>query len=183
MFRAQEMSPLRRGRRHRRGPHRLRLDPSKTAPNVHEVCELVYSKATSHPARWVLCVPEESAIKSPEELAGGVIATELVGITRNYFDQGVPVKKVEFSWGATEVKARLARRHRRRHRDRLLHQGQQPPHHRHPPHQHHPPHRQQKSLDRPTAKREKIENIALLLKGAIDAREKVGLKMNVPRPS
>src|SRR5690606_12633583 len=75
--------------------------------DVHEVAELVYSKATSRPARWVLCVPNESSVKKLEDLAGGIIATELVNTTRKYFqDHGVDVK-VEFSWGATEVKARL----------------------------------------------------------------------------
>src|ERR1043165_4018637 len=75
--------------------------------DVHEVLELVYSKATSRPTRWVLCVPNESAVQKPEELDGGVIATELVGFTRKYFEQrGIKVR-IEFSWGATEVKARL----------------------------------------------------------------------------
>ena len=76
--------------------------------DVHEVCELSYSKATSNPVRWVLAVPEESKVHRIEDLAGGIIATELVNTTRRYFDERqVPVKKVEFSWGATEVKARL----------------------------------------------------------------------------
>ncbi len=75
--------------------------------NVHEVAELVYSKATSKPARWVLAVPQESALAKPEDLRDGVIATELVNVTREYFQKkSIPVK-VEFSWGATEVKARL----------------------------------------------------------------------------
>ena len=74
---------------------------------VVEVCELTYSKATSRPTRWVLCVPAESDVQRPEDLRGGVVATELLGVTRRYFeDKGVEVK-VEFSWGATEVKARL----------------------------------------------------------------------------
>ena len=76
--------------------------------DVHEVCELSYSKSTSQPVRWVLAVPEESSVQSPADLAGGIIATELVNATSRYFsDQGIAVKKVEFSWGATEVKARL----------------------------------------------------------------------------
>ena len=75
--------------------------------DVHEVAELVYSKATSRPARWVLAVPQESAVKGPEDLRDGVIATELVNVTRQYFlERNIPVR-VEFSWGATEVKARL----------------------------------------------------------------------------
>lgn len=149
--------------------------------DVHEVCELEYSKATRHPVRWVLAVPEESAIKSATDLAGGIIATELVGTTRRYFQKlGVAVKKVEFSWGATEVKARLVdaivdvtetgsslRANKLRIVDTIL-----------------------TSTTRLVAnhkawadpfKRNKIEDLALLLKGAINAREKVGLKMNVPR--
>ncbi|MFP3325365.1 hypothetical protein R0K05_20100, partial [Planococcus sp. SIMBA_160] len=72
--------------------------------DVHEVCELEYSRATPRPVRWVLAVPEESDIHEPKDLAGGIVATELCETTRRYFDeQGVDVRKVEFSWGATEV--------------------------------------------------------------------------------
>ncbi|GAB4190137.1 MAG: ATP phosphoribosyltransferase [Phycisphaeraceae bacterium] len=151
--------------------------------DVHEVCELRYSRATSNPARWVLAVPEESDIHKPEDLAGGIIATELVGTTERYFqDRGIAVKKVEFSWGATEVKARLVdaivditetgssiRANKLRIIDTLL-----------------------TSTTRLIAnkqawadekKRAKIEDLALLLLGAIDAKSKVGLKMNVPKSS
>ena len=149
--------------------------------DIHEVCELSYSKSTARPARWVLAVPEESSVRTPEDLAGGIVATELVNTTTQYFvKQGVPIKKVEFSWGATEVKARLVdaivditetgsslRANNLRVIDTILtsttrlivnHQswGDQ-------------------------AKRHKIEDLALLLNGAINARAKVGLKMNVPR--
>ena len=147
---------------------------------VHEVAELVYSKQRLMPARWVLAVPEESPIARPADLEGGIVATELVNVTRKYFaDKGIHVK-VEFSWGATEVKARLLdaivditetgsslRANKLRAIDTIL-----------------------TSTTRVIAnfdamkiewKRRKIENIAMLLKGAIDAREKVGLKMNVPR--
>ena len=76
--------------------------------DVHEVCELKYSKATSRPARWVLAVPDESPVCKPSDLADGIIATELVNTTARYFaDRQIPIKKIEFSWGATEVKARL----------------------------------------------------------------------------
>ena len=79
--------------------------------DVHEVCELIYSKATSRPVRWVLAVPEESPVKTVKDLAGKIIATELVNTTRNFFSKaGVPVKKVEFSWGATEGRARVDER-------------------------------------------------------------------------
>lgn len=148
--------------------------------DVHEVAELVYSKATSRPARWVLAVPQESNVKGPEDLRDGVIATELVNVTRQYFlERHIPVR-VEFSWGATEVKARLLdaivditetgssiRANNLRIIDTLLtsttrlianHKAWQEP-----------------------AKREKIENIALLLQGAINAREKIGLKLNAPK--
>ena len=149
--------------------------------DVHEVCELTYSKSTSQPARWVLAVPEESGVTSPADLAGGIIATELVNATRKYFgDQNIPIKKVEFSWGATEVKARLVdaivditetgsslRANNLRVIDTILtsttrlivnHRAWED-----------------------QAKRHIIEDLALLLNGAIAARAKVGLKMNVPR--
>ena len=151
--------------------------------DVHEVCELRYSRATSRPAQWVLAVPEESDYHKPEDLAGGIIATELLGTTQRYFqDKGIGVKKVEFSWGATEVKARLVdaivditetgsslRANKLRVIDTLL-----------------------TSTTRLIAnkqawadpkKRAKIEDLALLLQGAIDAKTKVGLKMNAPRAS
>jgi ATP phosphoribosyltransferase len=151
--------------------------------DVHEVLELVYSKATSRPTKWVLCVPNESPVTKPQELDGGVIATELVGFTKKYFDKlGVKVR-IEFSWGATEVKARLLdgivdvtetgssiKANNLRIIDTLM-----------------------TSTTRLIAnkkvwageplKREKIENIALLLQGAINAREKVGLKLNAPKGS
>lgn len=148
--------------------------------DVHEVAELVYSKATSKPARWVLCVPAESAVQKPEDLDGGVIATELVGFTKRYFDaKGVKVK-VEFSWGATEVKARLLdgivditetgssiKANNLRIIDTLLTST--------------PRLIANKATWQDAKKREKIENIALLLKGAMSARQKVGLKLNAPK--
>ena len=149
--------------------------------DVHEVCELTYSKATSRPARWVLAVPEESSVRTVADLAGGIIATELVGTTRRWFDaQGVTVKKVEFSWGATEVKARLVdaivdvtetgsslRANKLRVIDTILESTT----------------RLIANRDAwaNAAKRAKIEDLALLLRGAIAARAKVGLKMNVER--
>jgi ATP phosphoribosyltransferase len=148
--------------------------------NVHEVAELVYSKQKLSPVRWVLAVPEESRIQKAEDLAGGIIATELVNVTRKYFaDRNVPIK-VEFSWGATEIKARLLdgivdvtetgsslRANKLRIVDTIM-----------------------TSSTRLIAnhgtmkidwKRQKIENIALLLQGAISAKEKVGMKMNVAK--
>jgi ATP phosphoribosyltransferase len=148
--------------------------------DVVEVAELVYSKATSKPAKWILAVPEESSVQKAEDLEGGIVATEIQGVTERYFaEKGINVK-VEFSWGATEVKARLLdaivdvtetgssiRANKLRIIDTLM-----------------------TSTTRLIAnkeamqipwKREKIENIAMLLKGAIEARDKVGLKMNAPR--
>jgi len=148
--------------------------------DVVEVAELIYAKQKLRPVRWVLAVPEESDVQTPEQLEGGIVATELVNATRKYFaDKGVNVK-VEFSWGATEVKARLIdgivdvtetgsslAANKLRIIDTLMTSST----------------RFIANADSMTVewKRQMIENIALLLKGAIDAREKVGLKMNVPR--
>src|SRR5687768_9932667 len=148
--------------------------------DVVEVCELTYSRASANPVRWVLAVPEESPIQRPEDFAGKIIATELVNTSKRYFaSKGVQNVTVEFSWGTTEIKARLLdgivestetgsslRANSLRIVDTLL-----------------------TSTTRFVAnkaawaepwKREKMENVAMLLKGAIEARSKVGLKMNVP---
>lgn len=151
--------------------------------DVHEVCELRYSKATSKPAQWVLAVPEESAVQKPEDLVGGIIATELEETVKKYFaEKKIAIKKVEFSWGATEVKARLVdaivditetgsslRANRLRVIDTVLASTTRLV--------------CNKQAWADPAKRAKIEDIALLLQGAIAAREKTGLKMNVPRRS
>lgn len=146
--------------------------------DVHEVCELRYSKATSNPARWVLAVPHESGIEKPEDLAGGIIATELVNATRRYFEEkSIPVK-VEFSWGATEVKARLVsgiveltetgsslKANNLKIIDTLLTSTTR--------------FIANKSAWADDFKKQKIESIAILLNAAIDAKTRVGLKMNV----
>ncbi|MFA9477208.1 ATP phosphoribosyltransferase [Phycisphaerales bacterium AB-hyl4] len=151
--------------------------------DVHEVCELSYSKATAKPVRWVLAVPEESDYHKPEDLAGGIIATELINTTRRYFEQQqIAVKKVEFSWGATEVKARLVdaivdvtetgsslRANKLRVIDELLTSTTRLI--------------ANKQAWADPARRQKIEDLAVLLQGAIAARSKVGLKLNVPRAS
>jgi ATP phosphoribosyltransferase len=147
--------------------------------DVIEICELGYGRASSNLIRWVLAVPDESHATKPEDLAGKIIATELVNTTRRYFaDRNIPIT-VEFSWGTTEIKARLLdgiveltetgsslRANNLRIIDTLL-----------------------TSTTRFVAnrsawaepwKREKMENIAMLLTGAIQAKSKVGLKMNVP---
>jgi ATP phosphoribosyltransferase len=149
--------------------------------DVHEVCELTYSKATSKPARWVLAVPDESPVRNVEDLAGGIIATELVNTTRRFFqERNVRIKKVEFSWGATEVKARLVdaivditetgsslKANNLRIVETILTSTTRLI--------------ANKTAWEDAAKRQKIEDLALLLRGAIAAREKVGLKLNVPR--
>ncbi|MBL7215427.1 MAG: ATP phosphoribosyltransferase [Phycisphaerae bacterium] len=148
--------------------------------DVHEVCELQYSKATSNPARWVLAVPNESGIKKPEELEGGIIATELVNATRRYFEEkGIKVK-VEFSWGATEVKARLVngiveltetgsslRANNLKIIDTLMTSTTR--------------FIANKTSWKDSFKKQKIESIAILLNAAIDAKTRVGLKMNVKK--
>ncbi len=148
--------------------------------DVYEVCELQYSKATSNPARWVLAVPNESNINKPEDLEGGIIATELVNATKRYFEDKKINVKVEFSWGATEVKARLVngiveltetgssiRANNLKIIDTLM-----------------------TSTTRFIAnkkawidgfKKQKVESIAILLNAAIDAKTRVGLKMNVKK--
>jgi ATP phosphoribosyltransferase len=145
--------------------------------DVKDVCQLAYSKATSSPTRWVLAVPNESNVKEIKDLTGGIIATELVNVTRKYFsDKGVKVK-VEFSWGATEVKARLVnaiveltetgsslRANNLRIVDTVIESTTR--------------FIANKQAWEDNFKREKIENISILLSAAIEARSKVGLKMN-----
>jgi ATP phosphoribosyltransferase len=148
--------------------------------DVHEICELAYSKATSRPTKWVLAVPNESDIDKPEDLNGGIIATELVNTTKKYFkNKGIDVK-IEFSWGATEVKARLVsgiveltetgsslRANNLKVIDTLITSTTR--------------FIANKQAWEDNFKREKIENIKILLKAAIDAQNKVGMKLNVER--
>ncbi|MHC4739641.1 MAG: ATP phosphoribosyltransferase [Planctomycetota bacterium] len=148
--------------------------------DVVEVCELAYSKATSKPTRWVLAVPDESQVKNPLDLKGAIVATELVNVTKKYFaDKNINVR-VEFSWGATEVKARLVdaiveltetgsslRANNLRIIDTLIISTTR--------------FIANKQTWRNELKRQKIENVALLLNAAIEARSKVGLKMNVKK--
>lgn len=72
--------------------------------DVVEVCDLIYSRASSKKSRWVLCVAETSDITKPEHLAGKRVATEMVGLVKRYFEKKGIAAEVEFSWGATEVK-------------------------------------------------------------------------------
>ncbi|HEY1683848.1 MAG TPA: ATP phosphoribosyltransferase [Tepidisphaeraceae bacterium] len=147
--------------------------------DVIEVMELTYSRASSNPARWVLAVPNESNIKTVKDFEGKLIATELVETTRKFFQKhGVHVN-VEFSWGTTEIKARILdgivdvtetgssiRANDLRVIDTILTSTIRFI-------------ANKKAWEIPW-KREKMENIAMLLKGAIEGKSKVGLKMNVP---
>ena len=76
----------------------------ETESDVIEICELVFSKASRRPVRWVLCVPNDSPVQSVKDLEGKRIATEAVGLTRRYLAKHGVEARVEFSWGATEVK-------------------------------------------------------------------------------
>jgi len=146
---------------------------------VHEVGEFLFSKVSRKPARWVLCVPEDSPVKSVKDLKGKRIATEVVNLTKKYLKKHGVKAEVEFSWGATEVKAHelvdaivevtetgsSLRANKLRIVDELL--SSTP-----------------RLIANPAAwknkwKRQKIETIALLLKGALEAETKVGLKMNI----
>src|SRR5215471_10959279 len=148
---------------------------------VHEVGEFQFSKVSRQPTRWVLAVPEDSPIKSVKDLAGKRIATEVVHLTKQYLKKHKVKAEVEFSWGATEVMAHelvdaiveitetgsSLRANKLRIVDTLL-----------------------ESTPRLIAnhgswknawKRRKIEILSLLLKGALEAEAKVGLKMNISR--
>ncbi len=146
---------------------------------VHEVGEFQFSKATRQPARWVLAVPEASPVKSVQDLQGKRIATEVVNLTRKYLRQHKVKAEVEFSWGATEVKAHelvdaiveitetgsSLRANKLRIVDTLLYST--------------PRLIANHSCWKDAWKRKKIETMALLLKGALEAEAKVGLKMNI----
>lgn len=146
---------------------------------VIELCELKYSKATTNPVRWVLAVHNDSPFKHVKDLQGKKIATELVGVTKRYLKQHKVTADVEFSWGATEVKPpKLAdaiveatetgsslRANNLRIIDTLLTSV--------------PKFIANKQSCKDAWKKKKMDNLVLLLEGAIRAQEKVGLKMNV----
>jgi len=155
----------------------------ETGADVHEVAELVFSKVSRRPVRWVLCVPEDSPIQDVKDLQGKRIATEAVGLTTQYLEKHGVTAKVEFSWGATEVKppklvdaivevtetGSSLRANNLRIVDEVI-----------------------QSTPRFIAnhrayadgwKKQKIDDIALMLGGAMAAEGKVGLMMNVPRES
>jgi ATP phosphoribosyltransferase len=153
----------------------------ETEANVDELVELVYAKQRLARVRWVLAVPEDSGIRQPSDLSGKIIATEVVKTTEKYLARHGVKARVEFSWGATEVKVpRLAdaivevtetgaslRANRLRIVDTVLESATV------------------FIMNREAAatswKREKAENLILMLQGAIDATNKVGLMLNVRR--
>lgn len=147
--------------------------------DVHEVGEFIFSKISRQPTRWVLCVPEQSPVKSVKDLEGKRIATEVVNLTKSYLRKNKVKAEVEFSWGATEVKAHelvdaivevtetgsSLRANKLRIVDTLL-----------------------TSTPRLIAnhdswkdkwKKQKIETISLLLRAAMEAETKVGMKLNI----
>ncbi len=153
----------------------------ETEADVREVAELVFSKVSRRPVRWVLCVPEDSPVRDVKDLEGKRVATEAVGLTTRYLAQHGVTAKVEFSWGATEVKPpKLADAivevtetgsSLRANNLRILAEVLT-------------------STTRFIAnrqaytdpwKRQKIDDIAMMLRGAMAAEGKVGLMMNVPR--
>jgi len=148
--------------------------------DVHEVCEMCYSKATSRPVRWVLAVPNDSAIQSVKDLQGKRIATEAVGLTRRYLAQNGVEAEVEFSWGATEVKApelvdaiveltetgSSLRANNLRIVDTVLTSTTRLI--------------ANKKAWQDAEKRAKIEQLSTLLKGALAAESRVLIKLNVP---
>ncbi|MCA8993308.1 MAG: ATP phosphoribosyltransferase [Planctomycetaceae bacterium] len=153
----------------------------ETGADVHEVTELIFSKVSRRPVRWVLCVPEDSSIQSVQDLEGKRIATEAVGLTKAYLARHGVNANVEFSWGATEVKPpRLAdaivevtetgsslRANNLRILDEVLQSTT-------------------RMIANKTAyaddwKRQKLDNISLMLQSCLAAEGKVGLMMNVRR--
>ena len=154
---------------------------AENGSDVHVVSDLIYSKVSARPARWVLAVPYDSPIKTIEDLQGKKIATELVEFTRRYFtERGIDVI-VEFSWGATEAKvvSKLAdaivevtetETTIKAHGLQIIHELMQTNTQLIANH----------NVWKNTEKREKLEQIALLLKGALLGEKLVGLKMNVP---
>lgn len=148
-----------------------------------DLAELPYSRATTRPTRWVLVVPEDSPVQTVEDLEGKHIATEGMGITTRYLEEKGVTAKVEFSWGATEVKVpdlvdaivdvtetgSSLRANKLRIVDELLRSF---------PHFY-----SSKDAFADDWKREKMERMVMMIKGALEARDKVGLKLNLPAAS
>ena len=151
--------------------------------DVQEVCELNYSKATSNPVRWVLAVPNDSKIKSVKDLQGKRISTEAVGLVKRYLKKNGVKAEVEFSWGATEVKApelvdaivdltetgSSLRANNLRIVDTILVSTTRLI--------------ANKASWKNKAKRAKLEQLKMLLVGALDAQKRVLMKLNAPAKS
>jgi len=149
--------------------------------DVVEVCDLVYSRASNKRSKWIIAVPEASPVQSVKDLEGKRIATEVVNITRDYLKENGVNAEVEFSWGATEVKVpdlvdaivdltetgNSIRANKLRIVDTLLYTNTVLI-------------ANKASWENPK-KRKKIENIALLLQSALEANNKVGLKLNIEK--
>ncbi len=147
---------------------------------IEVLTDLRYSKATSKPTRWVLVVPDDSPVKTVKDLQGKRISTEAVDMTKAYLAKHGVEAEVEFSWGATEVKVpelvdaivditetgSSLRANKLRIVDTLM--------------ESYPQFISSKPAYQNEWKRQKMETLVLLLKGALEARDKVGLKMNVP---
>ncbi len=153
---------------------------AENASDVREVVVLPYSKASAKPTRWVLVVPEDSPIRSVRDLEGKRVATEAVGMARRFFEKAGVNVEVEFSWGATEVKVpdlvdaiiditetgSSLRANKLRIVDTLMESF--------------PVLAVNQTAWKDDWKRAKLETLSLLLKGALNARDLVGLKMNLP---
>ncbi len=154
---------------------------AENGSDVVEVCDLVYSRASTRRSRWVLAVPEDSDIEGVQDLQGRRIATEVVHLTEQYLARHDVQAEVEFSWGATEVKVphlvdaivdltetgSSLRANRLRIVDTLLETNTK--------------FIANRAAWEDPAKRRKIERISLLLRAALEAQNKVGLKLNAPR--
>lgn len=151
--------------------------------DLEVLADLPFNKVTSQPARWVLVVPEDSPIRSVTDLQGKRIATEAVGLTTRFLEKNGIKADVEFSWGATEVKVpdlvdaivditetgSSLRANKLRIIETLM--------------ESYPQFVSNHTAIRDPWKRDKMERIVILLKGALAARDKVGLKMNLPEAS
>jgi ATP phosphoribosyltransferase len=148
---------------------------------VATVSDLIYAKRSRGKVRWVLAVPEDSSVQGVEDLSGKIVATELVKVTRDYFSaKGVEVR-VEFSWGATEVKPPMLadaivevtetgsslKANRLRVLETVLESNTQLI--------------ANKCSYTDREKRRKIDNLALMLQGAMEAQDRVGLMLNVKK--
>lgn len=153
---------------------------ANNASDVEVLAEMIFSKVSNKPTRWIIAVPEDSSIRSVQDLQGKVIATEAVELTRRYLASHGVTATVEFSWGATEVKVpdlvdaivdvtetgSSLRANKLRILETIMESV--------------PQFIANKAAMTDAWKREKIGKIVLLLQGAYAARDKVGLKLNLP---